>query len=65
MDFRLYKINYYYYYYMDIKQVAILQIYNGWPRLSALADIDHGPGKNLVPPRGTKAHMFFLIGLCM
>ena len=27
--------------------------------------LDHGPGKNLVPPRGTKAHMVFLIGLCM
>ena len=22
----------------------------------------HGPDNNLVPPRGTKAHMFFLIG---
>ena len=27
--------------------------------------IDNGPGKNLVPPRGTKAHMFFLLGICM
>ena len=24
-----------------------------------------GPDNNLVPPRGTKAHMGFLIGLCM
>ena len=23
----------------------------------------HGPDKNLVPPRGTKAHMVFVIGL--
>ena len=28
-------------------------------------ELDHGPGKHLVPPRGTKAHMVFLIGLCM
>ena len=29
------------------------------------AHIVHGPDKNLVPPRGTKAHMFFVIGLCI
>ena len=27
--------------------------------------VDHGPDTNLVPPRGTKSHMVFLIGLCM
>ena len=32
---------------------------------SVTSSLVHGPDKNLVPPRGTKAHMFFLIGLCM
>ena len=30
-----------------------------------LTDLVHGPDNNLVPPRGTKAHMVFLIGLYM
>ncbi len=42
---------------------ALRDIPRQWP--AALRHIVHGPDTNLVPSRGTKAHMFFLIGLYM
>ena len=40
-------------------------LFNSGIRIFGANELVHGPDKNLVPPRGTKAHMVFVIGMCM
>ena len=55
---------------MDVAQAAFGSLSHMWSdhrlsRATKLRLLVHGPDKNLVPPRGTKAHMVFVIDMCM
>ena len=55
---------------MDVAQAAFGSLSHMWSdhrlsRATKLRLLVHRPDKNLVPPSGTKAHMVFVIDMCM